>query len=359
MTIICACTADRSWHVRRYPASYIKNGNNWSHPVPESMDEFMTAAAAAGVTPIILFEYYAPQFLNQSGFGSYDQWFGIGAAFAKHLGPHGTWATSPAAVAAGVPPGFGVTWYTAINEPDLGDGFTKGEPGPAAYAAALAGLSAGVKSVLPDNGKVMPGGLASVNAYQDCTLRGLAAHLGPLWANGTLDGLDLHTYYDVQYAPMEDNFRHSAQANYDCVLAAAGEGFLLFHFIVVFLFSYFLIFLFSYFLSFYRHDGPMFHSLQLGTRSWWPRLPSIFRLISHSTRDFTRTHGHGFACRGHWQGHLVWHHRVQLQRKTCRGIGCSKRVPHRHLGSAHSVERGQCSTSSARVPVELVQLPNE
>ena len=42
---------------RRYPGSYIKNGNNWSHPVPESMDQFMAAAAAAGVTPIVLFEY--------------------------------------------------------------------------------------------------------------------------------------------------------------------------------------------------------------------------------------------------------------------------------------------------------------
>ena len=68
------------------------------------------------------------------------------------------------------------------------------------YASALAGLSAGVKSVQPD-GKVMPGGFASVNAFGDCTLRGLATHLEPLWANGTLDGLDLHTYYDIQVLP--------------------------------------------------------------------------------------------------------------------------------------------------------------
>ena len=54
--------------------------------------------------------YYAPQYLNESGFGSFDEWFGIGAAFAAHLRPNGTWATSPAAFEAGVPNGFGVEW---------------------------------------------------------------------------------------------------------------------------------------------------------------------------------------------------------------------------------------------------------
>eukprot|EP00038_Savillea_parva_P010270 m.189111 g.189111 ORF g.189111 m.189111 type:complete len:475 (-) comp17639_c0_seq1:53-1477(-) len=205
-----------------YPNAYIHNGNNWSHSTPQVMDDLMLAAATRGVVPILLFEYYAPQMLNASGFGSYNDWYGIGAAFASHVGPHGTWSTSPQAKAAGIPPDYGITWYTAINEPDLGEGFTKGQPGPAAYAAALAGLSAGVKSVLPTVGKVMPGGLATVNGFDDCTVRGLGAHLGPLWANGTLDGIDLHTYYDVQYAPMENTFKRSSQANYDCVLAAAG-----------------------------------------------------------------------------------------------------------------------------------------
>jgi len=44
-----------------YPGSYIKAPNHWDTPVPESMDEFMTAAMARGIRPVVLFEYYAPQ----------------------------------------------------------------------------------------------------------------------------------------------------------------------------------------------------------------------------------------------------------------------------------------------------------
>jgi hypothetical protein len=200
-----------------YPGAYIKDGRDWDAPTPESVDAFMALALAHNVTPVLLFEHYAPDFVNASGFGSYTQWFNVGAAFAAHLGPGGTWAK-----AHGAPASFGVTDFTAINEPDGGAGFVKGGVlGPERYAEALSGLSAGVKSVLP-NAKVFPGGFMSVNAFSDCTLRGLAAALGPLWANGTLDGVDLHTYFDVQFAPMEGTHAHSAQANYDCVMSAAG-----------------------------------------------------------------------------------------------------------------------------------------
>ena len=124
------------------------------------------------------------------------------------------------------PASFGITSFSAINEPDIGDGFVPGgNPGPDAYAYALAGLSIGVQVCgTPSNRVVFPGGFASVNAYGDCTLRGLVPHLAPLWGNGSLDGIDLHTYYDVQYAPMEGTYAHSAQANYDCVVAAAGAS---------------------------------------------------------------------------------------------------------------------------------------
>jgi hypothetical protein len=33
-----------------------------------------------------------------------------------------------------------------------------------------------------------------MNAYDDPTLNGLGPVLAPLWNNGTLDALDLHTY---------------------------------------------------------------------------------------------------------------------------------------------------------------------
>lgn len=201
-----------------YPGAYLKGGTDWNTPTPESLDSFMSAALQYGVTPMVLFEYYAPQFLNSTGgFGSAGQWAAIGAAFAAYLGPNGTWARR-----VGAPASFGVTSFSAMNEPDLGAGFIPGgTPGAPAYAAALGGLARGVKSVSPLS-TVFPGGFASVNAYGDCTLRGLAAHLAPLWSDGTLDGVDLHTYYDVEYAPMEGTFAHSAQANYDCLLAAAG-----------------------------------------------------------------------------------------------------------------------------------------
>lgn len=200
-----------------YPGAYIKNGRDWDAPTPQSLDAFMALALAANVTPVVLFEYYAPDFLNASGFGSRAQWFALGAAFAAHLRPGGTWA-----VAARAPAGFGVTDFTAINEPDGGAGFVAGgTPGPDAYAAALAGLGEGVHSVAPGL-RAFPGGFMSANAFGDMTLRGLAAKLGPLWSNGTLDGLDLHTYFDVQYAPMEGTHARSAQANFDGVLHAAG-----------------------------------------------------------------------------------------------------------------------------------------
>lgn len=200
-----------------YPGAYIRDGKDWDSPTPQVLDDFLALALAANVTPVVHFEYYAPDFLNASGFGSRAQWAALGAAFASYLRPGGAWA-----LAHGAPAGFGVTDFTAINEPDGGTGFVAGgQPGPDAYAAALAGLGEGVHGVAPGL-RAFPGGFMSANANDDLTLRGLAAKLGPLWANGTLDGLDLHTYFDVQYAPMEGTHARSAQANFDGVLRAAG-----------------------------------------------------------------------------------------------------------------------------------------
>lgn len=161
---------------------------------------------------------------STKGFGTRSQWSRIGRAFASYLMPGGQWAK-----ANNAPSHFGITDYSAINEPDDGTGFVSGGlPGPIAYAEALAGLSEGVQTAVAKNGAVdpqlrtMPGGFMSANAFGDCTLRGLAPTLGQLWRNGTLAAIDLHTYFDIQYAPMEKTFRHSSQANFDCVLKAAG-----------------------------------------------------------------------------------------------------------------------------------------
>lgn len=198
-----------------YPGAYLARGTDWDAPTPASLDGFMSAAAARGVAPALLFEYY-DSYLNTTGFGSYAQWRGIGAAFAAYLMPGGVWAT-----AHGAPAGFGVTTFSAINEPDGGAGFTTGAPGPVAYALALAGLAAGVQAACPACA-TGPGGFMSVNAHGDATLAGLGPHLAPLWNDGTLAFMDLHTYFDVQYAPMNGTHRASAQANYDAVRTANG-----------------------------------------------------------------------------------------------------------------------------------------
>lgn len=189
-----------------YPSSFLPTtpggALNWSSPNPSVLDDFLGAALARNVTPMLLFEYYA-QYLPSLGFGTGDEWAGIGAAFAAYAGPGGSWAT-----AHGAPPGWGVSVFSAINEPDGGSGnlsFLPGGalPGPQAYAEALSGLSRGVKGVLGIGGAtVCPGGFMSMNAFGDATLRGLGPFLAPLWNSGILDCIDLHTYYDVQYAPM-------------------------------------------------------------------------------------------------------------------------------------------------------------
>ena len=216
LDVLQALGAD-SCRTNLYPGSYIKNGKDWDTPSPEVMDEVMSAAMRRNIRPVVLLEYYAPQYVQSSGFGNWGQWYGIGRAFATHLRPGGTWAA-----ANNAPSGFGVTDYTAFNEPDGGAGFTAGSnPGPAGYAMALNALSTGIKSIDPSL-RVSAGGFMSVNAHQDCTLRGLGKMLAPLWNNGTLDTLDLHTYMDVQYAPMENSYHSSAQANFDCVKRASG-----------------------------------------------------------------------------------------------------------------------------------------
>lgn len=200
-----------------YPGSYISGGgSDWDSPTPHSMDAFMLAAHNASITPILLFEYYA-SYYPSSGFGSWAQWRGIGAAFAAYLQPNGGWGQK-----YGIPD-FGITVYTAINEPDGEANFTQptGIPGPVAYGAAMGGLAAGIKSVNASL-VVLPGGFMSANAYDDWTLGGLGKVLAPLWNNGSLDALDLHTYYDVQYAPMQGTYMHSAQANFDSIKAACG-----------------------------------------------------------------------------------------------------------------------------------------
>lgn len=201
-----------------YPGTYV-SGTNWSSPTPSRLDPLLQAALSNNLTIQLLFEYYA-QYLPQQGFGDFNAWYGIGSSFASYAMPGGVWAQ-----AHGAPHGWGITTFSAVNEPDDGGGnysfLQGGAPGPVAYAAALSGLAQGVKSVC-SSCEVLPGGFMSVNAWGDATLRGLGKLLAPLWNNGTLDGIDLHTYYDVQYAPMEGTYSKSCQAGLDSVVQTNG-----------------------------------------------------------------------------------------------------------------------------------------
>ena len=201
--------------VNLYPSVYLV-GNDWEKPNPACMDAILQATHANGIAPMILFEFYADyETKGMLKLGAYAQWARLGKAFAEYCRPNGTWGQAHKVK------DWGVTIYTAINEPDGGDFKAGGAIGPGRYAEALKGLADGVHTVAKPLA-VLPGGFLSPNAFRDWTLRGIGPALAPLWNDGTLDGIDLHTYYDVQYAPMEKTYERSAQNNFDQVKRACG-----------------------------------------------------------------------------------------------------------------------------------------
>jgi len=199
--------------INLYPGHYVRR-RDWNTPNARSIDGVMKLAYQYGVTPIVLFEYYTDYYQNE-GFGNYQQWFGIGQAFAARYRPNGSWGQEN-----GIKD-WGITIYTAMNEPEPGEFRKGGKLGPEPYVAALKGLADGVHAV-DKTLKVLPGGFMAANAWNDWTLRGLGPALAPLFNDGTLDGIDLHTYYDIKYAPMENQYGDSAQSNFDDVKKAGG-----------------------------------------------------------------------------------------------------------------------------------------
>lgn len=203
----------RGCRVNLYPHAYLVNGD-WGRPNATALDAILALAHEHGVTPMVLFEYYA-HYYEDIGLGTEEQWFAIGRAFAERYRPGGAWAAE-----RGIRD-YGITLYTAFNEPE-GTDFEPGRKlGPGPYVAALRGLARGVHAVDPGL-QVMPGGFKSPNAADDWALRGIGPALAPLWNDGTLAGIDLHTYFDVQYAPMEGGYANSAQSNFDQVKRACG-----------------------------------------------------------------------------------------------------------------------------------------
>jgi hypothetical protein len=191
-------------------------------PTPDKLDAQILAAQQRGVrTIIILFEYsgqYAkhPDLPNQLGDGS--KWQAIGRAFAGRFAPN-----SEFLISHGIHD-WGATIYQAINEPDIDR--TIPLTGPSSYVSSLEGLADGVHAVNP-NLAVIPGGLATENSASSHTLNGYGKAIAFLLNNGKLDGIDLHTYNDIKWAPIvrEDGqvtFGFSPQNAFDNVKKACG-----------------------------------------------------------------------------------------------------------------------------------------
>ena len=68
---------------------------------------------------------------------------------------------------------------------------------------------------------MISGAFATCNSYEDATVRGYAGAIKDLYNNGTLTGMDLHTYYGYQYYPIEAGHTYSAQHCFDAIKSSA------------------------------------------------------------------------------------------------------------------------------------------
>jgi hypothetical protein len=180
-------------------------------PTPAILDAAIAQSHAAGITPIILFEYDGTYLSLDPPIpiGSYEQWFALGQAYARRFGPNGSWQREN-----GVK-GWGVTMFQAFNEPDIQNVINKKE-----YHNALAGLADGVHSINPD-AKIFPGGFGTCNSALDPSLRGYGPAIADLLNSGQLAGIDLHTYYSAWF-PMSQGRYFSAQGCFDRVKSTSG-----------------------------------------------------------------------------------------------------------------------------------------
>lgn len=181
-------------------------------PTPHDFDAAMLEARRNGVTPVILLEYEGSyQTLDPpQPIGSYADWFAAGAAYARRFRPGGDWGKEHGVA------DWGVTVFTAINEPDVQATIPRDD-----YRLALEGLADGVHSV--DKAlRVVPAGFATCNSHGDATLRGYGSAIAPLLEDGHLDGIDLHTYYNAKWYPLTRGREFSAQTCFDRIKAAMG-----------------------------------------------------------------------------------------------------------------------------------------
>ncbi|MEJ7644881.1 MAG: discoidin domain-containing protein [Chryseolinea sp.] len=174
-------------------------------PSPARVDNVILRCYQKGIQPMFLFEYY--QAYNPAIL-TYD-WYNIGYAFAERFAPNSAWLLSQGIT------DWGVTIYSAINEPDI---FQGGGVIPLNdYATAMKNLADGVHASRGSL-KVINGGFSKPNE-QDGTAEGYGTVLAPLFNDGTLDGVDLHVY-NGDSAPMTYNF--SAQKIFENFKSSSG-----------------------------------------------------------------------------------------------------------------------------------------
>jgi hypothetical protein len=180
------------------------------NPTPTDFDAAMMDAYRHRITPIMLLEYEGSyQFLSPpQPIGSREDWYRAGVAYARRFQPNGDWGREHGIV------DWGVTVFTAVNEPDVQVTIPRD-----AYHDALAGFAEGIHSVNRAL-KVVPGGFATCNSDADATLRGYGTAIADLFEDGHLDGIDLHTYYNERWFPLTKGHYFSAQSCFDRVKEA-------------------------------------------------------------------------------------------------------------------------------------------
>jgi hypothetical protein len=178
-----------------YPGDYWDE--NLKKAVPQKLDSLILYMAKNGIKALVLFEYYGNYPSLGSPLGKYSKWFDIGKAFAARFSKGSAFFTSNGYA------NYGISYYSAINEPDI-SGYAIPKTiidGAENYHDALEGLADGSHSI-DMSLKVIPGGFATENAYSNHTLAGYGTAIADLWNNGKLAGIDLHTYNDARYAPI-------------------------------------------------------------------------------------------------------------------------------------------------------------
>lgn len=173
--------------------------------MPEVMDSDMLKAYDLGITdPVLMLTPYTTW--EGSDVVGYDRWFKIGYAFAERFRPNSAFLLSK-----GIKD-WGITHYTAFNEPD-NPGFFAEPLTPEGYYDSIKGFADGVHAV-DKNFKVSPHGFTEMDLFYKTSL---IEAIVPLFNDGTLYSLDFHRYWDDQYVPMEGTYNYSIQAQFDDV----------------------------------------------------------------------------------------------------------------------------------------------